>query len=232
MDRMRIFVAALLTTTMLSMMPAHGQEPSAEPDLLDRWSPIITEAAARFRLPAAWIRDVMAVESGGRTELDGQPITSPKGAMGLMQVMPETYAEMRRAHGLGADPYMPRDNILAGAAYLKAMHDRFGWPGLFAAYNAGPVRYEDYLRTGRALPDETISYLAALDSGTDRTTFIAQTVPQKTNSRAPSAAEFVSGRSIFFVRNGVRVTPDSSARAASSNRHAAPIFVPLSSERP
>src|SRR4051812_28819495 len=113
MDRMRTFVAALLATTMLSMMPAHGQEPSAEPGLLDRWSPIITEAAARFRLPAAWIRDVMMVESGGRTELDGQPITSPKGAMGLMQVMPETYAEMRHAHGLGADPHMPRDNIFA-----------------------------------------------------------------------------------------------------------------------
>src|SRR3546814_14145373 len=82
--------------------------------------------------------------------------------MGLMQVMPGTYEDMRRAHDLGADPHDPRDNILAGTAYLRAMYDRYGYPNLFAAYNAGPGRYDDHLQKGRPLPAETRAYLAPL----------------------------------------------------------------------
>ncbi len=130
---------------------------------VDRWQPFITEASQRFGIPEAWIRAVMRAESAGLTVLDGRPITSRAGAMGLMQVMPETYAEMRRRHGLGADPYDPRDNILAGTAFLREMYDRYGYPGLFAAYNAGPQRYEDHLRRGMPLPAETLTYLAAID---------------------------------------------------------------------
>src|SRR3546814_12506642 len=88
--------------------------------------------------------------------------------MGLMQVMPGTYEDMRRAHDLGADPHDPRDNILAGTAYLRAMYDRYGYPNLFAAYNAGPGRYDDHLQPGRPLPAETRAYLASIariDSG-------------------------------------------------------------------
>ena len=81
--------------------------------------------------------------------------------MGLMQVMPGTYADLRVRYGFGADPYDPRDNILAGTAYLREMHDRYGSPGFLAAYNAGPGRYDDYL-AGRALPRETRLYLARL----------------------------------------------------------------------
>src|SRR3546814_5164756 len=77
--------------------------------------------------------------------------------MGLMQVMPNTYEAMRSQHGLGADPHDPRDNILAGAAYLRAMYARFGFPGLFAAYNAGPGRYGEHLRDTRPLPAATRS---------------------------------------------------------------------------
>jgi hypothetical protein len=44
-----------------------------------------------------------------------------------------------------ADPHAPRDNILAGTLYLRLMYDRFGYPGLFGAYNAGPGRYASYL---------------------------------------------------------------------------------------
>jgi hypothetical protein len=54
---------------------------------------------------------------------------------------------------------------LAGVAYLRAMHDRYGYPGLFAAYNAGPGRYEAYLRGRRGLPAETRSYLAQVAYG-------------------------------------------------------------------
>ena len=64
---------------------------------------------------------------------------SPKGAMGLMQIMPETYAALRARYALGANPYDPRDNILAGAAFLRELHDRYGTPGFLAAYNAGPA---------------------------------------------------------------------------------------------
>jgi hypothetical protein len=81
--------------------------------------------------------------------------------MGLMQIMPDTWAELRTLHRLGRDPYDPRDNILAGAAYLREMHDRYGSPGFLAAYNAGPRRYDEYL-AGRPLPAETRAYVAAL----------------------------------------------------------------------
>ena len=129
---------------------------------IDRWHSYIAEAARRFGIPGAWIRVVMQAESGGETLLDGRPITSSAGAMGLMQVMPETYLQMAAQQGLGSDPYAPRDNILAGAAYLREMYERFGYPGLFAAYNAGPDRFDAYLRDGAPLPDETWRYLQAI----------------------------------------------------------------------
>jgi hypothetical protein len=94
--------------------------------------------------------------------LGGRPITSRAGAMGLMQIMPGTWAELRARLGLGADPHDPRDNILAGAFYLKLMYDRFGYPGLFGAYNAGPARYAAWLADRRPLPAETRAYLAQL----------------------------------------------------------------------
>jgi soluble lytic murein transglycosylase-like protein len=106
-------------------------------------------------VPERWIREVMRQESGGRSEA-----TSPVGAMGLMQVMPGTYDALRRRHGLGGDPYEPRDNILAGAAYLREMHDRFGAPAFLAAYNAGPERVDAVLAGATVLPDETVGYLA------------------------------------------------------------------------
>jgi soluble lytic murein transglycosylase-like protein len=132
---------------------------------LDRWNGHIAEASARFGVPAEWIRRVIAAESGGRTHENGQPITSRAGAMGLMQLMPGTWAEMRVRHRLGVDPHDPRDNILAGTAYLRAMYDRFGYPGLFAAYNAGPARYAQHLSIGSRLPAETIAYVADVEGG-------------------------------------------------------------------
>lgn len=125
------------------------------------WRHLIEEASRRFGIPVAWIEGVMLAESGGRTTLNGQPIRSRAGAMGLMQLMPGTWAEMRAVHGLGTDPDNPRDNILAGTAYLRAMFDRFGYPGLFGAYNAGPARFEASLR-GKRLPAETQAYLQKL----------------------------------------------------------------------
>jgi soluble lytic murein transglycosylase-like protein len=123
----------------------------------DPISTMVAEASQRFGIPASWIRAVMQVESFGDVRA-----LSPKGAMGLMQIMPESWATLRSRYGLGADPYDAHDNILAGAAYLRELLDRYGSPGVLAAYNAGPARYEDHLATGRALPAETQAYVATL----------------------------------------------------------------------
>ncbi len=128
----------------------------------DPWGPYITEAAARFSVPERWIREVMRQESGGHAYLNGQPTTSATGAAGLMQVMPGTYADLRDRYGLGSDPYNPRDNIMAGAAYIREMYDRFGSPAFLAAYNAGPGRVDDYLAGRSGLPRETVNYLASV----------------------------------------------------------------------
>lgn len=94
----------------------------------------VEEASRRFLIPDAWIWAVMQVESAG----DVRALSS-KGAIGLMQIMPKTWTALRSRHRLGPDPYDPRDNILAGAAYLRELHDRYGEHGLLAAYNAGPA---------------------------------------------------------------------------------------------
>jgi soluble lytic murein transglycosylase-like protein len=117
----------------------------------------IAEAAQRFGIPASWIRSVMRIESRGEAGA-----VSSKGAIGLMQLMPDTWAQLRYRYGLGADPFDPHDNILAGAAYLRELYDRYGAAGFLAAYNAGPARYEAYRATGRALPEETRAYVGAL----------------------------------------------------------------------
>ena len=84
-------------------------------------------------------------------------------------------------HRLGADPYDPHDNIIAGAAYIRELFDRYGSPGWIAAYNAGPGRYEASL-SGSPLPSETRAYLAnvapALDgNGAARPTVVAVVDP-------------------------------------------------------
>lgn len=135
---------------------------TAMADPTTRWADEIATASARFAIPEEWIRRVMRVESGGRTMLAGRPVVSRAGAMGLMQLMPGTWGEMRDLLGLGRDPHDPADNILAGTAYLRRMYDRFGYPGLFAAYNAGPGRYAAFLSRRAGLPSETRSYVAAV----------------------------------------------------------------------
>ena len=139
----------------------------------DPWGPYIHEAALRFDIPDRWIREVMRVESGGRTEMNGVPITSGAGAMGLMQVMPATYDELRGRYDLGDDPYDPHNSILAGTAYIRELYDLYGSPGFLAAYNGGPGRLDDYLTRNRPLPDETRRYVAKIGP------YITDSFPQK-----------------------------------------------------
>uniref|UniRef100_B0SV59 Lytic transglycosylase catalytic n=1 Tax=Caulobacter sp. (strain K31) TaxID=366602 RepID=B0SV59_CAUSK len=147
-----------ISFTAIEPAAALAQNRSIErPSSPDPYADFIAEASQRFGIPTAWIRAIMRVESAN----DVRAI-SPKGAMGLMQIMPATWADLRARHRLGDNPYDPRDNILAGAAYLRELHDRYGSPGFLAAYNAGPGRYEEYVATGRALPAETRAYVAVL----------------------------------------------------------------------
>jgi soluble lytic murein transglycosylase-like protein len=138
---------------------------SAQASPVDRWRAFIEQASVRFGIPARWIEQVMIAESGGLPVLDGKPIRSRAGAIGLMQLMPATWAAMRARFKLGENPDDPADNILAGAGFLRLMYDRFGYPGLFAAYNAGPGLYARAQASGVALPAETRAYLASVTSG-------------------------------------------------------------------
>ena len=131
--------------------------------LLNRWDGVIAEASQRFHVPKAWIRAVMANESGGRTMLgEGKPIISSAGAVGLMQVLPETYDEMALEHKLGPNPFNARDNIMAGTAYLSWLQQKYGYPAMFAAYNAGPGKLEGHLAHGGRLPAETRAYVGGI----------------------------------------------------------------------
>ena len=138
-------------------IPTHAQSFANERASTHPYADHIADASQRFGIPEHWISAVMQVESAGHVTA-----VSTAGAMGLMQIMPGTWADLRLLHRLGNDPFEPRDNILGGTAYLREMYDLFGAPGFLAAYNAGPARYSDHLATGRALPRETRAYVAML----------------------------------------------------------------------
>ncbi|WP_094462461.1 lytic transglycosylase domain-containing protein [Pannonibacter phragmitetus] len=153
-----LLLSGLTVAATPSLAALAQQAPLAAPVPHDPFAAHIAEAAARFELPEHWIAAVLQAESAG----DPRAV-SRAGAMGLMQVMPDTWAELRARHRLGSDPFDTRDNIHAGAAYLREMLDRYGNVGaMLAAYNAGPGRYDEYLASGRILPAETRAYVAAL----------------------------------------------------------------------
>lgn len=151
--RIRLLLLSLLASAAIAASPA-AAEPSPAPTEHPNLSASVTEAALRFGIEEGWIYAVMRQESGGDPKA-----VSAKGAMGLMQLMPATWNALSAELGLGADPFEPRANILAGAAYLRRMHDRFGAPGFLAAYNAGPERYARYLSGRQGLPAETHAYV-------------------------------------------------------------------------
>lgn len=124
------------------------------------YDPIIAEASRRFNVPENILRAVMAQESGGRPGS-----VSPKGASGLMQIMPPTYNELAMKHNLGPDRFDPQNNIMAGAAYLRQMNDQFGgdWSDTFGGYNAGPGRWS-LVKAGKAnAPAETTDYISRVN---------------------------------------------------------------------
>lgn len=192
--------------------PHQPSEPGVAIPVIERWRPFIVEASRRFDIPQAWIIAVMQAESGGHTHRHGRLIVSRAGAMGLMQLMPATWAAMRAEQGLGHDPHDPRDNILAGTAYLRTMYDRFGYPGLFAAYNAGPARYAEHLDAARPLPQETRTY-------------IRQVI--QAPATEPILTPIIGASSLFFP---LARAPDR-ARPSPQDAARAPLFAPLGDVR-
>jgi soluble lytic murein transglycosylase-like protein len=144
-------VAAPMSPVQAQTVPPVPAEASAP------FAAFVAEASQRFGIPVGGIRALMRVESANDVRA-----VSPKGAMGLMQIMPDTWAYLRARYRLGSDPFDPRDNIIAGTAYMRELYDRYGAPGFLAAYNAGPGRYDEYLANGRPLPAETHAYVAQL----------------------------------------------------------------------
>lgn len=187
----------------------------------------VDEASQRFAIPTNWIGSVINVESAG--DLHAR---SPRGATGLMQIMPATWAELRERYNLGNDPYDPHDNILAGTAYLRELLDRYGSPGVFAAYNAGPSRYEDHL-AGGSLPGETRAYVAKLANP-----LAIELPPRWTSSGQSSAAAtlFVGRSDLLKTRDRLlALMPSSGVTTAISAPDVSPMvprpvgmFVPRS----
>lgn len=163
-----LFAAVVLWCGVMSFSPVLAQTVAAQPvgPRRDSLAAAVAEASRRFGIPPEWILAVMRVESAG----DARAV-SRAGAIGLMQIMPATYAELRRDLGLGPDPFAVRDNVLAGTAYLRRMYDRYGSPGFLAAYNAGPGRWEAHLGGVRPLPAETVRYVERLAAITGSATF-------------------------------------------------------------
>jgi soluble lytic murein transglycosylase-like protein len=197
--------AALLAALPIGQAPALAQErnpPPAPSPITHPYTPHVADAARRFGIPEAWIWAVMRVESAGNARA-----VSSAGAMGLMQIMPGTWAQLRARYGLGTDPFDVRDNVLAGAAYLREMHDRYGnASAMLAAYNAGPGRYDDHLSRGRPLPAETVAYLARLGAitGNENVVEVATVAPPD---------RFAWRRSSLFVRTSAATADADLARS-------------------
>jgi hypothetical protein len=125
-----------------------------------QWRFLIEEAAEQSQVPPAWPEAILHAESAGCAYTNGIPTVSSAGAMGLMQLMPETWEKMKFQLHLGEDPFDPHDNILASVAYLRDLYDQFGLEGAIASYHSGPSRYLEHLRTGQALPISTLDYVS------------------------------------------------------------------------
>ncbi|RIA37404.1 transglycosylase-like protein with SLT domain [Hephaestia caeni] len=222
---------AIIASAPAMVFPDPAAAQTSTSESVDPVARHVAEASRRFGIPQAWIWAVMRAESAGDVRA-----VSRAGAMGLMQIMPDTWTYLRARHGLGDDPYYVRDNIIAGTAYLRELHDRFGSPGFLAAYNAGPGRYEQHLATGRPLPRETRAYLAMLAP------MVGGSQPGRANI-APSDPLEWTRAPLFAMRaadthgapRATTETPpddETAAQAVAPEEHPDRLFIPLSGREP
>ncbi|HEY5239303.1 MAG TPA: lytic transglycosylase domain-containing protein [Rhizomicrobium sp.] len=208
----------------LFFAPSQAGSPCAPPaqissPQIEHWQLLIAEASHRFNVPENWIAAVMRLESAGLLTLNGKPITSSAGAMGLMQLMPATYADMRARYGLGPDPYEPHDNVMAGAAYLREMFVRYGYPNLFAAYQAGPKLLDAYLAGVKPLPEATRNYLDSLISSNGNASAVSEKPISKAAQTTPDLLFFVRAESPKAPSDGsISVSEISNSDAASDKK--------------
>lgn len=137
---------------LLASENQHAARRIADPALPANLDEIIDHASKTYGIDSDLINAVIRAESDHKPDS-----TSPKGAMGLMQLMPET------AEDLGVkDPYDPVENVMAGSRYLKTLLNRYHQdiPLALAAYNWGMGNIE---RHPDALPEETKTYIARVD---------------------------------------------------------------------
>lgn len=221
-------------TATLSPPATGAQRAASTPSAVSSYVAYVAEAAGRFDVSEDLIWAVMRAESGGNPRA-----VSPAGAMGLMQLMPATWATLTARYQLGADPFDIRANIIAGAAYLRGMFDRYGDLGIaLAAYNAGPRRVDDWRAGTRPLPAETIAYVARIAPAPDALGM---------SSSAPRTALLPDWRSatVFAIRDdgpsartaaAPDVRPERAATASPSVLSAPtpfrtnPLFIPLTGQ--
>ncbi|MFT8657290.1 MAG: lytic transglycosylase domain-containing protein [Acetobacter papayae] len=159
----RLFILAALATLSACAGPRRTYAPPVSSDnALNQWTPYVQEASRRFTIPQAWIRAIMRQESGGHQYLHGHLTRSIHGAVGLMQIKPDTYAELAGRYHLGSDPYDPHDNIMAGSGYIHELYNRFGSPDFAGAYSCGPQCMSNHRTRGTPLPSYAVAYLAAV----------------------------------------------------------------------
>ena len=149
----------------------------------ERFGALVEEHASRQGLSPDLVRAVIQAESGFNPRA-----RSVKGAMGLMQLMPETAAE----YGV-SNAYDPEQNIRAGTAYLASLIDRYNDEGLaLAAYNAGPGAVDKY---GRRIPPyrETRNYVARIRNAAPSTSRVSPGVYR--------TVEIVGGQPVVHYSN-------------------------------
>lgn len=197
----------------------------------------VTEASQRFGIPEHWIWAVMRAESNGQPRA-----VSHAGAIGLMQIMPRTWAMLSARFHLGPDPFDIRANILGGAAYLRLMWDRYGDVALvLAAYNAGPGRVDDYRMGRRHLPAETANYVAKISSSLGTAaTFRVTSSPQAVTQSWRHAPVFASRHDGASAMNKAPESPSVRPTQAAPEDAFKPhlkvdddqLFVPISPRKP
>jgi soluble lytic murein transglycosylase-like protein len=152
-------IPAALPSTPMAAMTGFRTTKAAFSQRGAAYDDLIVEHSTRHALSPDFVRAVIQAESAFNPRA-----RSVKGAMGLMQLMPQT----ARAYGV-FDPYNAAENIRAGVAYLRSLLDRFNQDEslALAAYNAGPNAVEKY---GRTVPPykETRNYVAKIRGAASR----------------------------------------------------------------